>query len=1081
MELDALYRDIVETSPDGIWVLDLEGRTLYANAEIARMYGCDESELADLTVFDTLDEVGREQFTEHLRALRRGEINTTDVEVQFVRRDGSPRWVLLRESALRAPDGSLTGILHRISDYTARRSTVDDLSRSRQQLAEAQRIARIGSYDWDLLKDEITGSDELYTLYGRDRESFGGTYADFIDMVHPNDRAGVDAAVQSALAGADEFVFVARVEGEHDWVWTRGRGVCVRDDAGTPVSISGTHQDITEAKLAEEAMADSVTQNALMQAVASAANEARTLEEVLSHAQSLVLLHDDWARARAFVPAPGGTGVVPLYVSAEDRAADDDLPDVTRAELALAHRCFAEVASVWDDARLTIAFPVALGEEVRAVIVITSEPPLYRHDMIRTMVEQVAVQLGRVAERERAETELAAARDGAMEASRQKSEFLATMSHEIRTPLNGVIGLNDLLLRTDLDAEQLRLSSGVQVASRALLSVINDILDFSKIEAGRLELEHLDFEVRPVFDQVAGVLGQAARGKGLELIISCHPDVPETLAGDPTRLAQVLTNLGSNAVKFTEHGEVLVRATAEPADEGRTLLRVEVEDTGVGVPDDDAQHLFDPFTQADASTTRVYGGTGLGLAISREIVEALGGEIGVRANPGGGSVFWFTAVFDPPTVGGTDPDDDHARTRLDGKRVLVVDANAHHRQILAEQLARWGVRSTGAGDAGRALAGLRAAREDGDPFDGVLLDLGMPRDDGLDLAEEIRRDPALADLPLMMLTSASPPDAARVRGAGISECLTKPVLAGVLRGALLRRVASEPAPTGPAAPAEPAAPGTAGRHRVLVVEDNPVNQMVAVGVLAALGYDATTADDGLLALELLGREEFDAVLMDVQMPRMDGYTATRAIRERAGGGPRLPVIAMTAAAVEGERERCLAAGMDDFLTKPVDPGALTTVLAAWLPVPAVAGAPSSLRPAPQRQERQEPAPTPDPAGLDLARIDELRDLDPGDTSYLDRAIGNFVTNSRTALATIREACASGDVETLKQVSHKLAGGALNLGVTAAGRVAQRIELAADTGTTDAAADLVDELACALEQGRTAVLAYQETYSAAGRT
>jgi CheY-like chemotaxis protein len=249
--------------------------------------------------------------------------------------------------------------------------------------------------------------------------------------------------------------------------------------------------------------------------------------------------------------------------------------------------------------------------------------------------------------------------------------------------------------------------------------------------------------------------------------------------------------------------------------------------------------------------------------------------------------------------------------------------------------------------------------------------------------------------------------------------------------------------------------------------------MVAVGVLAALGYHATTADDGLLALEVLEREEFDAVLMDVQMPRMDGYAATRAIRERAGDGPRLPVIAMTAAAVEGERERCLAAGMDDFLTKPVDPGALTDVLSARLPVPAVAGAPTP--PAPQRQERREPQ-TQDPARLDLDRIDELRDLDPGDTSYLDRAIGNFVTNSPTALATIREACAAGDVETLKQVSHKLAGGALNLGVTAAGRVAQRIELAADTGSTAAAADLVDELAEALEEGRTAVLAYQAAYS-----
>ena len=410
--------------------------------------------------------------------------------------------------------------------------------------------------------------------------------------------------------------------------------------------MSGTHQDISEAKQAEAALQDQVTQNVLLQAVATAANEARSLEDLLGQGQLLVLLHDDWERARAYLPTDDAQGVVPLYIHDEDRDADALDRAGTDAELQLANRAFHDRASVWDEARLTIAFPVSYADEVCAVIAIRSAPPLYRHDMITAMVEQVGVQMGRVAERERAELELATARDAAMEASRQKSEFLATMSHEIRTPLNGVIGLNDLLMRTPLSADQLRLASGVQVASRALLSVINDVLDFSKIEAGKLQLERLDFEVRAVFDQVAGLLAEQAHSKGLELIVSCHPDVPEVLAGDPTRLAQVLTNLGSNAVKFTEQGEVFVRATAGPGADGRTVLRVEVSDTGVGIADDDIGQLFDPFTQADASTTRVYGGTGLGLAISREIVEALGGDIGLEPNPGGGSVFWFTATFD---------------------------------------------------------------------------------------------------------------------------------------------------------------------------------------------------------------------------------------------------------------------------------------------------------------------------------------------------------------------------------------------------------------------------------------------------
>ncbi|WP_372729538.1 response regulator [Nocardioides sp.] len=1073
MDHGRLFRDIVETSPDGIWVLDLDGRTIYANAEIARLYGVPESEVMDLTVFDTLDEEGRAQFRAHLADLRTGALNPHNVEVQFVRRDGSVRWVLVRESELRAEDGSLTGILHRLTDYTEQRQLADTVRANEQRLAEAQRIARIGSWEWQLASDEITGSAQLYELYGLSADSFPVCYEQFIQIVHPDDRPTVDDAVADALAGLDEFVFVARLKGPGDtWVWTRGRGVTVRDDAGRAVAMKGTHQDITEVKETEQTLQDYASQNAIMRAVASAANEAESLTEVLRQAESLVLLHDDWRRARAFVPARDGSGLVPLLID-PDADSGDDQPDEADAdsamELELARRAFEHQTSLWSEDRLTIAFCISYADEVCAVVTITSDPPLFRHDMIQAMVEQVAVQLGRVAERERTARELAQARDGAMEASRQKSEFLATMSHEIRTPLNGVIGLNDLLLRTNLDSNQHRLSSGVQVAGRALLSVINDILDFSKIEAGKLELERIDFEVRPVFDQVANVLSESARSKGLELMVSCHPAVPESLAGDPTRLAQVLTNLGSNAIKFTDVGEVMIRATAEPVDD-RVRLMVEVVDTGVGVDELSVDDLFAPFTQADASTTRIHGGTGLGLAISRDIVEAMGGEIGLKPNPGGGSVFWFTLMLDPSVGDAPDPADAHATAHLCGRRVLIVDDNVHNRLILEEQLAWWGVRSYAASSADEALQMLDQALIDGDPFEAALLDMAMPVRDGFHLAADIRRDPAFDDLELVMLTSLSTPDPARVRRYNISECLTKPVLAGVLRSSLLEHLAGVGTRTGSGVDRASTEGPT---HRILVVEDNTLNQLVAAGILESLGYEAVTASDGIEALEILESEQFDAVLMDVQMPRLDGYGATRRLRERESDGRRIPVIAMTAAAVEGERERCLAAGMDDFLTKPVDQAGVAAILREWLDDDHIWVEPDRPAAAPPAQEppRQEPL-----RGLDIPRIDELRDLDPGDTSYLDRAIGNFVTRTPTTLETIRTAWRTGDSAQLKAVSHKLAGGALNLGVERAGRIAQQIETAVDQGTSELAGPLIEALDEALTEGRTALLDYQATYS-----
>ena len=1063
MELEGLYHDVVEASGDGIWVFDLTGRTLYANPALAAMFGAGRAEFSRLTVFDTLDEVGRVQFAEHLALLREGHVNEHDVEVNFVRSDGTAFWALVAEKVLRNPDGEIRGVLHRFADFDERKRVVDAISESRRQLAEGQRIARIGTWEWDVAADRIQGSEGLHAVYGLDPDYFPASYADVLENVHPDDRSEVEEAVGGALGGTDEFLFQARIMGNGDWIWTRGRGVVHRDARDEILTVTGTFQDITEAKQAEVALQDQVAQNQLMQAIATAANEARTLEDVLVHARSMVLLHDDWARARGFVVSEDGADVVPLHLNDADRESDEATPEDSAMELALARRALQEKAPVWDDKQLTIAFPVRYAGDAYAVLTITSDPPLHRHDMIQSMVEQVAVQLGRVVERQLAERALADARDGAMEASRQKSEFLATMSHEIRTPLNGVIGLNDLLLRSRLDADQQRLASGVQAASRSLLGLINDILDFSKIEAGKLELENVDFDVRAVFDQVANVLGETARAKGLDLLVSCDDSVPEMLAGDPTRLAQVVTNLGSNAVKFTEAGEVMVRASATSID-GRTVLRVDVTDTGIGLDPDAAEGLFDSFTQADASTTRVHGGTGLGLAISREIVRALDGEIGVDSVPGRGSEFWFTATFGAPSGRGESPEDEYARTWLAGRRVLVVDDHQQHRAVLAGQLSWWRVRPDDVGSAIDAEQALADAVSAGDPFEAVLVDrtLTLPRRNGLHLVRALRRDPAYDDLTLLVLSSTTDLDTAAAREQGIADCLTKPVLGRTLRAALLEHLAGVDVQ---AVAADKPGQRPGARRRILVVEDNTVNKMVAVGLLDALGYDADTADDGLAALDAFDPGRHDAILMDVQMPRLDGYAATRAIRERESGH-RVPILAMTAAAIQGERERCLAAGMDDFLTKPVDPDALAAALNRWV----------SGEPAARIGARPLPTPAVDGAGLDVGRLDMLRDMAPGNTSYLDRAIGNFVSNTPVLLATISEAVGAGDVERLQQAAHRLSGSASNLGVASVSATARELELVADGGTTEGAEALLPVLDAGFERGRVALLDYQTAYA-----